>query len=328
MSTLRIVGEDDVRRLIDTAGALYVARRILRDQAAGGSYLSTPSAMSLDARRYGSGRFKFKAATVAELGMSGIRLISRRTATDPTACNWCALYAHGGLELVGLVAERWLSRIRTAAFGAASIEALVKPGRLTVALFGTGSIAHEIMPMLAAVLPIERLRVCSRRAESMAAFAARHQPACAFPIVIEPDGDRMVDGADVIITLTEASAPLWRPRGLVPGALVCSMGGNHEVDIGVLHEAQRLVVDDVDFAAEVGDGAAWIEQGHFTRTSFEARVDATACEVVAEKKPARHAPDDRVVAIIQGMAVGDVALAAYALQQAQRAGIGTTVEMP
>src|SRR5436305_1594944 len=82
---------------------------------AGASELSTPSSMALDATRFGAGRFKFKAATVGHLGASGIRLISRRSPTDPDAFNYTAIYQHDGLALSGLVPELWISRIRTAA---------------------------------------------------------------------------------------------------------------------------------------------------------------------------------------------------------------------
>lgn len=325
---IRIVGEDDVRSLITSASALDLARRVLQDQAAGGSSLSTPSAMNLDAKRHGSGVFKFKAATVGAVKASGIRLISRMSSTDPNAKNWCAVYDHGGLALSGLVAELWVSRIRTAAFGMAAIEKLVNPGPQVVALFGTGKIANEIVPMLAAALEVRELRVTSRRPESMQAFAAAHAPKLRFPVRVEPEAARAIDGADVVITLTEARSPLVEPGVVKPGALVCSMGGGNEVDHGVLVESQRLIVDDVDFASEVGDGGAWIKQGHFTRESFEAHVDALACEVVAGTRPGRTSPADRIVAIMQGMAIGDVAFAAHALHEAQRLGRGKLVEMP
>lgn len=328
MTTLRILGEDDVRALIDTDRALDLARRTLRDQADGHSRLSTPSAMTLDARAYGSGNFKFKAATVGHLGASGIRLISRRSPTDLEACNYSAIYRHTGLALSGLVPELWISRIRTAAFGTAVLERLVNPGPLVVALFGTGKIAHEMVPMLARALPVAELRVTSRRPESMAAFAAAHAPGLTFPLRAEPDGARAVDGADVVITLTEATSPLVFPGTLKPGALVCSMGAKNEVDYGVLRESQRLIVDDPDFAAEVGDAGAWITQGHLSREAFMARVDGLACEVVAGQKPARLAATDRVVAIIQGMAIGDIAFSAFALQEAEQRGRGKLVELP
>ena len=145
MTRLRILSEDDVRAAIDTDRALDLARRTLKDQAAGGSLLATPPTMSLDAKPQGGSSFKFRAATVGHLGVSGIRLISRRTPTGPGASEYSAIYRHEGTAIAGLVSESWLSRIRTAAFGAAVFEHLVNPGPLAVALFGTGRISDEMV---------------------------------------------------------------------------------------------------------------------------------------------------------------------------------------
>ena len=145
----------------------------------------------------------------------------------------------------------------------------------------------------------------------------------------EADASRMVDGADVVLTITEANTPLVVPGTLKPGAVVCSMGGKNEIDFRVLSEVQRFVVDDVDFASEVGDGGAWIRQGKLTREQFIDRVDALACEVAGGMKAGRSSPDERILAIMQGMAIGDVAFAgAYALQQAEKLGTGKEVELP
>ena len=89
--------------------------------------------MSLDAKPQGGSNFKFRAATVGHMGVSGIRLISRRTPTGPGASEYSAIYRHEGTAIAGLVSESWLSRIRTAAFGAAVFEHLVNPGPLAVA---------------------------------------------------------------------------------------------------------------------------------------------------------------------------------------------------
>jgi len=328
MSCIRILGEDDVRAAIDSERALDLARRTLKDQAQGNSMLSTPSSMSLDARRFGAGRFKFKAASVGHLGASGIRLISRMSATDPDAFNYSAVYQHDGLALSGLVPELWISRIRTAAFGAATIESLVNRGPLIVALFGTGKIANEIVPMLARTLDISEFRVNSRRTESMSAFVAAHAPKLVFDMHVEPDKAGAVHDANLIITLTDSTAPLVLPRTVKAGAVVCSMGGGNEIDHGVLAECQRLIVDDADFASEVGDGGAWISQGRLSREAFSSRIDALACDVVAGKKSGRDSKADRILALIQGMAIGDIAFAAYALQEATKRGRGKLVELP
>ena len=87
-------------------------------------------------------------------------------------------------------------------------------------------------------------------------------------------------------------------------------------------------MDDADFASEAGDGGAWIAQGHFTRESFAARVDALAGEVLAGTRPGRRHERERLMLLMQGMALGDVAFAAHALQEAERRGVGATVSMP
>jgi len=327
MGALRILSEDDVRAVLDVDAALDLARRTLLDQAAGRSLLSTPSAMVLDAIALGGPSFKFKAAAAGHLAASGIRLLSHPGPTAMHTANYCAIYDHAGFQLSGLVAEHWLSRLRTAAFCTVSVAPLVNPGPLVVALFGTGGIADEIMPMLSRTLDVAELRVSSRRAESMAAFVARHAPANSFALRAESDGRSAVDGADLVITLTESRLPLVFPGTLKPGAVVCSMGSYNEVDFGVLGECARLIVDDADFAGEMGDGGAWISQGHLTRAAFDARIDALACEVLSGAMPGRLSPSDRITALIQGMAIGDVAFAAQALRTAETLSLGRVVPL-
>lgn len=318
---MRILSDSDVRAVMGVDAALDLARRTLLDQAAGSSILSTPSAMTLDATAVKGPRFKFKAAAVGHLGASGIRLLAHPGPTSMHTANYCAVYDHGNFHLAGLVAEHWLSRVRTAAFGTVCVQPLVNPGPLVVALFGAGGIADEIVPMLRRALEVKELRVNSRRGDSMEAFAAKH--GCR----AQPDGRKAVADADLVVTLTESPTPLVFPGTLKPGAVVCSMGSYNEVDFGVLAEAQRFVVDDADFAAEMGDGGAWIAQGRITRDGFESRVDALACDVVAGRKPGRRAPSDRIVALIQGMAIGDVAFAAQALRAAEARSLGRVVEL-
>jgi alanine dehydrogenase len=328
VTPLRILSEQDVRAVIDTERALDLARKTLIDQAAGNSFLASPPTMSLDAKRQGGPVFKFRGATVGYLGVSGVRLLARLMPTGPGACEYTAVYRHGATAISGMVSEAWLSRVRTAAFGAVVVERLVNPGPKVVALFGTGRISDEIVPMLARLFPVAEMRVQSRRTESMAAFVAKHAPSVEFPLRAEPHPRRMVDGADLVITLTESPAPLVFADELKPGVVVCSMGSYNELDFGVLRASQRFIVDDIEYASVWGDGGAWVAQDHLSRDQFVSRVHALACEVVAGKKPGRLGSDQRIVAIVQGMAIGDIAFAAHALTEAERNGRGTVVDLP
>lgn len=326
-SPLRVLGEDEVRGLIDTGLALEIARRQLLDQAAGLGTLSLPAAMALDARAQGGTVFKFKAASIASPGVAGIRLIARASA-NADATHLCAVFNHADNALIGLVSELWLSRLRTAAFAAVMTGHLANRGPARVALFGSGAIADELVPMLPRVLDLADVRVHARDPRRTAAFAARHAARLGIPVHAEASRERMFDGANVVISVTSSRTPLVFPGELSPGALLCSLGNDNEVDVRVVAECDRLFVDDADFAAEAGDGGAWIAQGHFTRESFAARIDALAGEVLAGTRPGRRHEGERILLLMQGMATGDVAFAAHALQEAGRRGIGATVSLP
>lgn len=329
MTTLRIIDEVAARTLIDTATALDLARTTLRRQSSDASRLSTPAAMFLDATPLGGPRFKFKAASVGHLNVSGVRLLARRSGnTGPDASNFTAVYDHSTGRLAGLVSEIWLSRIRTAAFAVAAVEPLVSPGPLTVGLFGAGDVAAELVPLLDRAFEIEEIRVKSRRQGRTVAFARRVRDVVSCPVRVEPVGAAVVAGAGLVVTATEANEPLVRPGQLAQGAVLCSMGSYNEVDVGVLAEIDRLVVDDLDYATIMGDAAAWLASGQLTREALEARIDARAADVAGGHVPGRLAPDDRILALIQGIATGDVAFAWHALRRAEAQGVGHTVELP
>ena len=326
-STLRVLGEDEVRSLIDTGQALGIARRQLLDQAAGLCSLSSPAAMALDARAQGGTVFKFKAASIASSGVTGIRLIARASA-HAGATHVCAVFRHSDNALIGLVSELWLSRLRTAAFAAVMVGHLANRGPARVALFGSGAIADELVPMLPRVLDLADIRVHARDPQRTAAFAARHRARLGIAVAAEADRERMFEGASVVITVTSSRTPLVLPGELAPGALLCSLGNDNEVDFRVVAECDRLIVDDADFASEAGDGGAWIAQGHFTRESFIARIDALAGEVLAGTRPGRRNEHERILLLMQGMATGDVAFAAHVLQEAGRRGVGAAIGTP
>ncbi|MGH9810299.1 MAG: hypothetical protein ACRD9W_24140, partial [Terriglobia bacterium] len=200
---MKVVSEAEVRSLLTPQTALAIARDTLVSQSNGQSILSSPSAMSLNAVDLGGPRFKFKAATVAHLKTSGIRLLARMSGqSGDNACNHVAIYDHAaGGYLTGLVSELWLSRIRTAAFGVAGVEALLPDRPLTIGLFGAGAIADEIVPLLALAVSVKEFKVLSRRRESTLAFIGRHKRTFGDRIVSAVTPQDVVVDSDLVVTL-------------------------------------------------------------------------------------------------------------------------------
>ena len=136
-----------------------------------------------------------------------------------------------------------------------------------------------------------------------------------------------LDGADIAITLTLADSPVVQPGMLSPGAFLCSMGETEEVAFGVLHEADVFVVDDFEYATVLGDIEAWLRDGRIDRAALQARIDGHIGEVVAGTGPLRQNDDQRIFAIVQGMAICDLALARHALNKAEKRGLGGRLDL-
>jgi ornithine cyclodeaminase len=311
MTALRVIEAPEVRRLITGAEALQVVEGVFRSFGEGRSRLSQPSALTLDGTGKTPARFKVKGAAVDPAGLTGFRVI-----TNSGQASYCYLCDGGTGTPLGLVDETWLHKLRTAATAVLAVKHLARPGARVFTLFGTGVIAEEFVPLLSLAVGVEELRVLSRRRESTEAFVARHRPRMSFPVVAAGSPRVAVQEADVVVTLTEATQPIVERGWLGPGGLVCSMGSHHEVDFDVLQEADRFIVDDLDYAMELGDAAAWLRAGQITRDQLTARMDADLAQVVSGARPGRRHEADRILAIVQGMAIGDVALAGYVLTRA------------
>ncbi len=310
------VDDSEARGLITPREALDLARATLVDQEAGGSVLSAPSAMALDATVQGGPKFKFKAAVVGHMGVSGVRLLARMGAASlPRAENVAVVYDHDAEgAILGMVSEHWLSRIRTAAFGVAGVEGLLPDRSLRIGLFGAGDIAAEIVPIFSLAFDVRNIRVRSRRFESAQAFAARQVDQTGLDVrAVETDRE-VVEDSDLIVTLTEATEPLVRAGWMGSEAVLVSMGSHNEVEFDVLGEAERFVVDDPDYASEMGDGGAWVRDGKITKEEIAHRVDLRASRIADDFRRGVRQQTRRTVALIQGMAIGDIAFAAHVLR--------------
>ena len=228
-------------------------------------------------------------------------------------------------EPIGLVNETWLARRRTATTAAIVSKWLARPEAKVATLFGAGKISDEIYTTLTHAFDLDEFRIVARHFENAEAYAKRNGIGTAAPIRPFKSSDEAIDGADIVITMTTANEPFIEAGWLKPGALLCSMGGVPEVHFDVLAEVDTLIIDDPSYALAQGDLHEWIKNGHITEKQVLARIDADIGEIAIGAKPGRQHTDERILAMIQGMAVGDLAMAKLALDKATIAEMGETV---
>ena len=322
---LPFVDAATVARVVGMADAVAICREVYRHDGAGEVKTSDPPSLVL----IGSGepvtKFKVKGARVRAAGhgamtMCGFRIagdIGSAVAGQESEAHYCYLVDPVSAKPLGVVAQTRLNRMRTAASGLVTLDALVRQPIRRVALLGAGRIARPLAEGFPLVFPDAELVVASRRFASACALRDAF-PALAIRAVATLD--EALEGADAIVTLSNARAPLVDAGVLRPGLVVLAMGEHHEIAVDLFRAADRFVVDDLAFACVLGTCAAWIGRGEITREALAARLDATIGEVVAGRRPGRRQPNDTVLAVIQGMAALDVALAAHCLGRAGAGG--------
>ena len=229
-------------------------------------------------------------------------------------------------RILGLVDETWLSRRRVGTTAAVAAKHLARRGSTQIALIGAGQLMEEAYLCMPHAVPGASYRIASRTFEGAKKFAQRLGTADRPPLKAVASAAEAIDGADVVVTITVAKEPMILPGMLKPGATVLSMGGAPEVAFEVLKEFNRLFVDDMDYALFRGDYAAWVNNGDIAEKELRDKIDGNIGEVVLGSKQGRVSDNDRILAVIQGMAVCDLAMAAYCIEKGARTGIGTVVE--
>ena len=326
---MRVLRESHLKRVLNAPTGLDIIERTFREHGAGKvQRLSEPALMRGGSGLDGAARFRVKGATLISERVTGFRVIGDAPEADRNRPYHllCVCDDRTGAP-IGLLDETWLHRFRTALTAVAAAKYLARRASRIAALIGAGAIARELFPALTDTFDLKEIRVVARRLENARRFCREFDGRIEAEFLAVEEVSGAIDGADIVITLTIAERPLVLPGMLAPGSFLCSMGETEEVAIGVLDEMDGFFVDDFDYAAERGDIALWLEKGSATRGELLRRVDATMGEVVAGKHPGRRRSDQRMFAIIQGMAICDLALAHHALIEAAARGIGEELNL-
>ena len=328
MPDLRVLREADLKAVLDVETGLEIVERTFRDLGTRDIFrLSEPAALFGGSGVGNAARYKSKGATLISENVTGIRLISDVAREHGfRSHHMLVVFDDATGAPIGLLNETWLHRFRTALTGVVAARYLARPDSRVLALFGAGSIAAELFPAITRVFELDEVRVVARRRSSAEDFCRRHAGGPARFVAME-DPREALDGAEIAIALTLADAPVVQPGMLSPGAFLCSMGETEEVAFGVLEEIDGFVVDDFEYATVLGDIESWLRDGRIDRSALEARVDAHIGEVVAGTRPIRENPDQRILAIVQGMAICDLALARHALNEAEARGLGGSLDL-
>jgi ornithine cyclodeaminase len=221
-----------------------------------------------------------------------------------------------------------LTAIRTGAGAGAAADLLARPDSRVGAIFGAGAQSRTQLEAICTVRDLELVWVYDPNPARVEAFIAEMAGRGPIPADLRPAASprQAVAEADVISAATTATTPVFADADLKPGAHINGVGSYtpQMQEIPAETVARALVVVDSREAslAEAGDLIQPIEAGRFTAAHIHAEVG----ELVLGKKDGRSHPDQITYFKSVGVAVQDVMAAQLALQNAQAAGLGQTVE--
>lgn len=208
-----------------------------------------------------------------------------------------------------------ITRLRTAACTVVAARHLARPDACTLALFGAGTQGAAHARQLSAALPLQRILLCDPYAP--ADMPERLSQSCGIP-VIAAEAEAAVREADIVVTASRSTTPLFSGEAIKPGAFVAAIGSSlphtRELDDVALSRASAVVVEwKPQSTREAGD-IVLAGQGVLPESKLIELAD-----VVLGRVQPRRGDDDIVIYKSVGVGLEDVALAGLAWRRLQAA---------
>jgi ornithine cyclodeaminase len=221
-----------------------------------------------------------------------------------------------------------LGKMRTAATTGLGTRILARPDAKVLALLGTGKQALEQARAIAAVRPIERVRIYGRDPGRRADFAARLAEEIAVETSEHGDPGDAARGADIVTAITRSADPFLTGEMLSPGTHVNAVGAivpsRRELDESAVGACSVIVADSVAQARDdSGELRAAAEAGLLDWSTVRG-LD----EVVEEAPGALATAAGISLFKALGIGLSDVALGAELAARAEAADVGTPLPTP
>ena len=204
-----------------------------------------------------------------------------------------------------------ITRLRTAACSVLAARRMARPDASVLGLFGAGVQGVQHAQQLALAFPLRRILVCDPYAPD--GLAQRLSERCGVDVTVAGP-EQLVREADIVVTASRSTEPLFDGGWLKPGAFIAAVGSSlphaRELDDTALAQASALVVEwRAQSMREAGDlvraGEGVLDAGRILELG----------DVLAGKVAARRSADDIVIYKAVGVGLQDVALAGLAYQR-------------
>ncbi|GAB3423349.1 ornithine cyclodeaminase family protein [Haloparvum alkalitolerans] len=320
MTDVLFLSHEDVTDLAEPADYVRVVRDAYRQRGEGAAAEPRTKLVNDDP----PGMFTTYAAVLPETGvMGGYNYSAGFGARD--AWFMTPLFDAESGEPLALLDGASMNPFKTGAAGAVGVDALARADASEVAVIGSGAQARGQLRATATVRDFDAVRVYSPTADHRDAFAA--EMAAELDAAVDPvaSSAAALDGADVVITATNASEPVIDDANVEPGTHVTAMGQYHSEKNELPPEtvARATYVPDLRdrVTRDAGSFIAALDAGLVNEDDVHAELG----EVVAGVEPGRTSDDEVTVFDSGGTGIETAAAANLLYERADERGRGATI---
>lgn len=217
--------------------------------------------------------------------------------------------------------------MRTGAAAAVSAKWMARKNSKSLAIVGAGHMAAGALATCNEIFKWQEVRVWSRTQKTLDAFVREEQPKYdSFSIQGSTDLKSVVEGADVVVTVTPARGPIVMKEWIAPGTHIAAIGadkgGDQELEPKTLQQA-RIFVDDIRQCRTDGEINVPLQQGIIKEEDIAGEIG----EVITGKKQGRISDEEITIFDSTGIALQDSATVPLEYERAMAAGVGIEKKM-
>lgn len=337
MINIKVLKMEDTKQALKMDKVIEQVREAYRSQSAGGVNIFP---LITEVFKEEAAEMDIKSGWMKDSDVFGLKVVSwfEENAMKglPELLGTIMIFDATTGALKGLVDGSYITGIRTGACGALGAKLLARPESKRLLLVGAGNVAFFQAAAMIILFPdLEEVMVYDavdkKFAENFVSSVDRRLGELGIEgykakFSVCEDPREGTANADVIITVTPSREPLIKKEWVKPGTHFSCIGsdmeGKEEIDPEIFRGA-RVYCDDIAQCLNVGEVEIPVKKGVLKAEDIEGIIG----DVITGKAKGRQSSDDITIFDATGIAPLDLLTGLLAIEEAEKLGLGQTIEL-
>lgn len=321
-----VINTDELRSLVDMNEIIEFTADALKEYSAERTITPIRAALPFN---NGQNTALIMPSVAEELGSVGLKVVTvapnNKKLGKKTITGVVMLLDFKTGEPIALLEGSYLTMIRTGALSGVATKYLSRQDSKKLCIIGTGEQAKGLIQAILAVRDIEEILLYNRTEQKAHEFAEYVRNTFDKRVQIFSDSNEAVRNADIIITATNSSTPVFS-ESLKPGVHINAVGSfrptMQELPSHTFSSADKVVVESREASLEeTGDLLVPINEGVFKADEIYAELG----EIVNGGRNGRESDKEITLFKSVGLAAVDIVVAKYFYEKAIKTQVGTSI---